>query len=124
MLHGELSSSSRRAKEEATNGKMKILIAYDGSDCASAAITDLRRAGLPQQVEAIVLSVADVWVWSTVGNEAVVPVYARAHAGAWDKEREIWRPLPQQSARSGAGVSVGVGSQCLRPPHTFSGYRT
>ena len=70
------------------SGKMKILIAYDGSDCASAALTDLRRAGLPQEVDAIVLSVADVWVWSTVGNEAVMPVYARAYAGAWDKERE------------------------------------
>ena len=70
------------------NGKMKILIAYDGSDCANAALTDLRRAGLPKEVEAIVLSVADVWIWSTVGNEAVMPVYARAYAGAWNKERE------------------------------------
>lgn len=37
--------------------KMKILIAYDGSDCADAALTDLQRAGLPSDVEAIVLSV-------------------------------------------------------------------
>jgi nucleotide-binding universal stress UspA family protein len=69
-------------------GKMKILIAYDGSDCASAALADLSRAGLPQEVEAVVLSVADVWVWSTVGNEVVMPVYARAYAGPWDRERE------------------------------------
>jgi nucleotide-binding universal stress UspA family protein len=41
---------------------MKILIAYDGSSHADAAIDDLRRAGLPREVEAVVVSVADVWV--------------------------------------------------------------
>jgi nucleotide-binding universal stress UspA family protein len=37
---------------------MRILIAYDGSTYADAAIDDLRRAGLPQQTEALVVSVA------------------------------------------------------------------
>lgn len=41
---------------------MKILIAYDGSSCADAALNDLRRAGLPDEVQARILSVADVWV--------------------------------------------------------------
>lgn len=41
---------------------MKILIAYDGSACGDAALADLRRAGLPLQVEVVVLSVADVWL--------------------------------------------------------------
>jgi nucleotide-binding universal stress UspA family protein len=44
------------------NQKMKILIAYDGSSHADAAIGDLRRAGLPREAEAVVCSVADVWV--------------------------------------------------------------
>jgi len=44
------------------NEKMKILIAYDGSDCADAALDDLRKAGLPPDAEALVLSVAEVWV--------------------------------------------------------------
>jgi len=44
------------------NAKMKLLIAYDGSDCAAAAVHDLRRAGLPPETEALVLSVADVWL--------------------------------------------------------------
>ena len=39
---------------------MKILIGYDGSDCARAAITDLKRAGLPPEGEAVVMSVADL----------------------------------------------------------------
>ncbi|MCW5848473.1 MAG: universal stress protein [Anaerolineae bacterium] len=43
------------------SGKMRILIAYDGSSCADAALDDLRRAGLPAEAEALVLSVADVW---------------------------------------------------------------
>jgi nucleotide-binding universal stress UspA family protein len=42
--------------------KMKILIAYDGSDCADAALTNLKRAGLPSAVEAIVLSVDEQWL--------------------------------------------------------------
>ncbi len=40
------------------NETMKILIAYDGSPCAEAALDDLRKAGLPQDAEALVISVA------------------------------------------------------------------
>jgi nucleotide-binding universal stress UspA family protein len=38
---------------------MKILIGYDGSECSDAAIVNLRRAGLPAEAEALVMSVAD-----------------------------------------------------------------
>jgi len=38
---------------------MKVLIAYDGSACAGAALADLERAGLPRKAEAVVLSVAE-----------------------------------------------------------------
>ena len=45
------------------NEKMKVLIGYDGSDCAEAALDDLQRAGLPASgVEALALSVADVFM--------------------------------------------------------------
>lgn len=37
--------------------RMKILIAYDGSECAQSALDELKRAGLPRKAEAIVLSV-------------------------------------------------------------------
>lgn len=40
----------------------KILIAYDGSACSDAALQDLRRAGLPDEADATVLTVADVIV--------------------------------------------------------------
>jgi nucleotide-binding universal stress UspA family protein len=36
----------------------KLLIAYDGSDCADAGLHDLKRAGLPKDVQAVVMSVA------------------------------------------------------------------
>lgn len=47
---------------------MKLLIGYDGSECAKAALTDLRHAGLPSKVEAVVISVADVWLVSEDGK--------------------------------------------------------
>ncbi len=40
--------------------RMKVLIAYDGSSYANAALDDLRRAGLPREVEALVVTVGDV----------------------------------------------------------------
>ncbi len=41
----------------------KILVAYDGSDFANAALNDLRFAGLPENaVEVLVMSVAEVWL--------------------------------------------------------------
>ena len=42
--------------------KMKILIGYDGSECADAALVDLQRAGLPSEVEAYVLAVDEQWL--------------------------------------------------------------
>lgn len=51
------------------NERMKILIGYDGSACADAALEDLRRAGLPEAVEAVVLAVADVFVPAPVDEE-------------------------------------------------------
>lgn len=42
--------------------KIKILIAYDESECANAALADLKQAGLPRKVEAHVLSVYAEWM--------------------------------------------------------------
>lgn len=41
---------------------MRILIGYDDSESSKAAIRDLRNAGLPDSTEALVLSVADVFL--------------------------------------------------------------
>lgn len=42
--------------------KWKILIGYDGSPCADAALDDLSRAGLAREGKADVLSVAEMWL--------------------------------------------------------------
>jgi nucleotide-binding universal stress UspA family protein len=42
--------------------RMKILVAYDGSECADAALDDLRRAGLPSDAQIEVLSVVESWM--------------------------------------------------------------
>jgi nucleotide-binding universal stress UspA family protein len=39
---------------------MKVLVAYDGSDNAQAALAELRRAGLGREVEAVVISAANI----------------------------------------------------------------
>jgi nucleotide-binding universal stress UspA family protein len=49
--------------------RMRILIGYDGSECADAAIDDLRRAGLPSDASAVVLSVIEIWSLSQSGFE-------------------------------------------------------
>lgn len=39
-----------------------ILVGYDGSPCADAALDDLGRAGLPRHAETLILSVSEVWL--------------------------------------------------------------
>src|SRR5678815_3317887 len=49
--------------------KMKILVAYDGSHCANAALEDLKRAGLDTTAEVLVMTLADVFVPLPIDNE-------------------------------------------------------
>jgi len=71
---------------------VKILIAYDGSDSANTAIDGLRRAGLPIEVDALVVSVAEVWL-PTPESEAnrkdtvptAIPELDRARARASER---------------------------------------
>lgn len=75
------------------NGKMKILIAYDGSECGDAALADLKSAGLPKTAEAVVMTLADVFLPPPINEEVdntfpmTVPAgVRRAHERA---EREV-----------------------------------
>jgi nucleotide-binding universal stress UspA family protein len=51
--------------------RMKILVAYDGSGCADAALDDLRRAGLPSDAQIKVLSVVESWLAPPSGLEII-----------------------------------------------------
>lgn len=83
----------------------KILIAYDGSEYADAALDDLRRAGLPRTVEAMVLTVADVFVPPPIQEEAndtfppELPAVRRAHERAKRKLQEAELLAKQASER-------------------------
>ena len=75
---------------------MKILIAYDGSESADKGIDDLSRAGLPVEVDALVVSVAEVWLPPPRGEfDDTFPLQipaglkrARAHAAQIVKEAQ------------------------------------
>lgn len=74
---------------------MKILVAYDGSECADAALQDLKRAGLGAESEVLVMSLADVFIPSPVAGKAddTLPSYMpesvkRAHEQARRKLEE------------------------------------
>lgn len=79
-------------------GISKILIAYDGSACADAALVDLRRAGLPSAVEVTVITVADVILpppGDEVSENELLPLHipegirhAQAHAEKAVKEAQ------------------------------------
>jgi nucleotide-binding universal stress UspA family protein len=83
----------------------KILIAYDGSECADAALVDLKRASLPASLEAVVLSVADVILPPTDDevpeSELLIPIpegvrHALAHGEQMVKEA---RALSERAAQ-------------------------
>ena len=54
-----VATSDARSRDIGALSAMKILVAYDGSISADAAISDLRRAGLPEEGEALVVCVED-----------------------------------------------------------------
>lgn len=75
--------------------RMKILVAYDGSEHADAALRDLKRAGLGSEVEALVMTLADVFVPPPIDEKIdnTFPLYVphgvkRAHERAQDKLEE------------------------------------
>ena len=51
----------------------RLLIGYDGSECAGEALDDLRYAGLPGDLDVKVLTVADAWLPPL--SEKLEPVY-------------------------------------------------
>ena len=77
---------------------MKILIAYDGSESADKGIDNLSRAGLPSEADALVVSVAEVWLPPQSDIEALDDTFplqipaglkrARAHAAQIVKEAQ------------------------------------
>ncbi|HEU4872084.1 MAG TPA: universal stress protein [Pyrinomonadaceae bacterium] len=77
---------------------MKILIGHDGSQSADAALADLQRAGLPDEAETLIVSVADVMMVSeTPGYElaAAALMSRRVASGLASAQRQTERVLKE-----------------------------
>jgi nucleotide-binding universal stress UspA family protein len=73
---------------------MKILIGYDGSDCAEAALDDLRLAGLPDSAEAHILSVTEVWLPPPPPSSYEIIEEARKATSAAELQRDFSKRGP------------------------------
>jgi nucleotide-binding universal stress UspA family protein len=67
---------------------MKVLIAYDGSKCSEAALDDLTHAGLPEKGEALLMSVAEVWLPPPPPSTVEILEMATRAKGALGLERK------------------------------------
>lgn len=67
---------------------MKVLFAYDGSKCSDSALDDLIHAGLPEKGEALVMSVAEVWLPPPPPSALEIVEMATTSSGALGLERK------------------------------------
>lgn len=72
--------------------KMKILIGYDGSDCANAALDDLQRSGLPAEADVAMLTAADVFIPPKLSAEEAAeapfpPTVPQGVKLAWERSK-------------------------------------
>jgi nucleotide-binding universal stress UspA family protein len=77
----------------------KIVIAYDGTSGAEAALSDLVRAGLPKRAEARVLTIADIWIPPAARPEDLTA--APLSQLAYEKAAEVLRTC-KKTAIAGA----------------------
>jgi nucleotide-binding universal stress UspA family protein len=82
---------------EDMENRMKILVAYDGSECADAALEDLRSAGLPADAQINVLSVVEHWLPPPSGLEVIEQI---------DRDQEYLK-LARRAALN--LISMGIG---------------
>ena len=102
-----LTKQPRGEGPQTISERMKILIGYDGSECAEVALRDLRRAGLPVEADVLVMTVADVFLPPPIKKEDTFPQYVplgvrRAHehaAKAVEQARDLAENAKTQLAR-------------------------
>lgn len=71
---------------------MKLLVAYDGSPCSESALDDIARAGLPASGEALIITVAEVWLPPPNGRstEGSAPGFVEEIARKHRERGERW----------------------------------
>ncbi len=87
---------------------MKILIAYDGSDCADAAIEDLSRAGLPDASNALILSVTETWLPKDLENDSLGDTLGFAGSETFKQMRAAAREKIAEGEKLAASASLLV----------------
>lgn len=88
---------------------MNIVIAYDGSNHAKAAVDDLRRSGMPRGVNALVVSVGETFLPTPSASSALIDVgsMSRRVASTLVQARALvcGRPIASSSGRVGSTAS-------------------
>jgi nucleotide-binding universal stress UspA family protein len=69
--------------------KVKLLVGYDGSGNADAALDDLQQAGLPDNCEALLMSVAEVWLPPPSSHEILGMVKEETSAVEFTYEKQL-----------------------------------
>ena len=98
----------------------KILVAYDGTPGAEAALKEIIHAGFPQQAEAKVFTAADVWLPPSTpeGKQSDDPHYVASHEKATEALREAGRIAMEGARRVHElfpGWNVSNGAQADSP---------
>ncbi|HMV47723.1 MAG TPA: universal stress protein [Blastocatellia bacterium] len=92
--------------------RMKVLIAYDGSECANDALDDLNWAGLPAEVDCKVLSVLESWLPPPSGLAIVEHIDHRQEfmtlAAQAARRVTLAHPAWEVSAEIGVGSPASV----------------
>jgi len=112
---------------------MRILIGYNGSEAANAALHDLRCAGLPDKTEAIVLAVAESWQPPKTAYDAVEVAAAGkttvlANFPTWIVKAETASGAPPREILAKAEsfqpdlIIVGEPRQAVGGGHIFIGH--
>jgi nucleotide-binding universal stress UspA family protein len=93
------------------SNNMKLLIAYDGSAYADAAIEDLRRAGLPETAEAVVISVSDAWELPEIVDRATPESGKPSRENADVIKRHLQQVIENSSVMA-EGAAARVREKC------------
>jgi nucleotide-binding universal stress UspA family protein len=104
---------------------LKLLVGYDGSDHSNFAIEDLRRAGLPSEVEAVVLTVGEAWELPLVIDRVSPSAEKFAHPNVAvieehlsevsEKARSLSEPAVKRLKDIFPGWNVRAEVRCGRP---------
>lgn len=91
------------------DNRMKLLLAYDGSSSAESAMDDLLQAGLPAQTDAIVISVADVFM--PLAASSPEPTFMRESPNRLEHRREQVSQALEEARRWAANASEKLRTQ-------------